>query len=133
MERGQDYVVEIGGTRVGKLTSASLSRERDLIETNNFDSPDHAESIVGMASAELEMEALYVYDDAGQAAVEAAFADRSTPAAVVLTSADDTAGVFEFSGNLWITSLELSFETNEVVTYSISGTFTGQLARTQIT
>jgi predicted secreted protein len=86
-----------------------------------------------MASAELSMETLYVYGDAGQAAIEAAFADNDDPAAVVLTSADDTAGVFEYAGNLWITELELQMEMNEVVKYSISGTFTGAVVRTAIT
>ena len=75
--------------------------------------------------AELSMETLYVYGDTGQAAIEAAFADNDAAAAVVLTSADDTAGVFEYAGSLWITELELQMEMNEVVKYSISGTFTG--------
>jgi len=84
-----------------------------------------------MRSWSIDAEALYVYDDAGQLAVEAAFASND-PVEVVLTSAEATAGAYEFAGTAFVTELELEFETNEVVGYSISMEGTGPLTRAVI-
>jgi TP901-1 family phage major tail protein len=135
-ERGQDYILEISSTgtaftKVGKLTSLSLSRERDTTETNNFDSPDWAESISAMRSWSIDSDALYVYTDAGQAILEAAYASND-PHYFLITSAAGTVGTFEFQGQGYITEASLEFETNEVVAYSISVEGTGPLTRTAI-
>jgi predicted secreted protein len=137
MERGQDYIYQISAdgvsyTTVGKLVSIELGREKDTIETNNFDSPDDAESIAGMKSWSLDGEALYVYNDAGQVIVEAAFASVA-PYYHKLTSRAGTVGVIQFTGQGHVTELSLSFETNEVVAYSYSVQGTGVLARAAIT
>jgi len=109
----------------------SLSRERETTETNNFDSPNWTESISTMRNWSISAEALYVYTDAGQVAIEAAFASN-TAVAVTLTSTAGTTGAFQFTGNAWVTSLELEFETNEVVSYSIDIEGTGELTRSAI-
>ena len=136
-ETGQKYVLEItlnGGTtytKVGKLTSASLGRERETTETNNFDSPDWKESISTMRSWSIDGEALYVYDDAGQQAIESAYA-QDDAAGFRITSAAGTVGVYEFTGDGFVTEASIEFETNEVVTYSLSVEGTGPLVRAAI-
>lgn len=132
MERGQDYTVEIDAVRVGKLSNLELDKELELIDTNNFDSPDWASSLVGMASASLDIEAMYVHGDAGQEALMAASEQRVTPPTIKLTSAAGTDGVKEWEGTAWVTSVNLSFGMNEVVTASFTLTFTEAITRTEI-
>lgn len=135
-ELGQDYVLEASAdgstyTTVGKLQSLSLSRERGTVDTNNFDSPDWQESLSTMRSWSIDGEALYVYDDAGQAIIEAAYAANAAYY-FKITSADGTVGVFEYSGQGFVTDASVEFETNEVVTYSLSVQGTGALTRAAI-
>jgi predicted secreted protein len=135
-ERGQDYILQASAagtefTTIGRLTNVSLSREKETIETNNFDSPNDAESIAGMKSWSLSAEALYFYTNAGQILIEAAFASTA-PYHFRLTSAAGTVGAFQFTGQGHVTSLELDFETNEVVPYSFEIEGTGILTRAAI-
>ncbi len=136
-ETGQKYILQISEddstyTPVGKMTSFGLTRSRETIETNNFDSPDDAEHIAGMKSWSMDGEALYVYDDTGQQLIETAFAQTATTYYFKLTSDAGTAGVYEFYGQGTITELEISGATNEVVTYTISIEGTGAVTREAI-
>ena len=100
MERGQDYVLEIGGTRVGKLTTMDIEISAGAHRNEQLRQPrlGRVDPRHGQRRG-VSIGYLYVYDDAGQAALKTAFADKTTPAAIVLTSADDTAGVIEYAGN----------------------------------
>jgi TP901-1 family phage major tail protein len=133
MERGQDYILKISSngsswTNVGKLTNVSLSREREVIDTANFDDADWASNIAGMRSWSITSEALYVFDDAGQVLVETAFATTTAYYYKIISDAG-TATTYKFQGQGRITSLEMTFETNEVVAFSIEIEGTGELTR----
>lgn len=135
-QRGQDYALEISAdgvayTKVGKLTSASLGRQRETTDTNNFDEPDWKESISTMRSWDIDGEALYVYDDAGQVVLEAAY-ESNEAYFFRLTEVAQTVGAFEFTGRGFVTDASLEFSTNEVVTYSVSVEGTGPLVRAAI-
>lgn len=136
MERGQDYILQASAdgstyTDVGKLTGVTLSQEKETISTNNFDSPNDAQSIAGMKNWGMSCEALYVYDDAGQRLIIAAY-NSVDPYHFRLTSAADTAGVYRYSGQAHVTSLEREFATNEVAGFSVEFEGTGTLTEEEI-
>lgn len=135
-ERGQDYVLKISAdgvtfTNIGKLTNLNLSRERETTETNNFDSPDWAESISTMRSWSISGEMQYIYDDAGQRLLSQAFASNDAYH-VELTSTAGTVGVYEYSGEAFVTSDEIDLEMNEVAGRSIEFEGTGALTEAEI-
>lgn len=140
-ERGQDYILQgsdDGGTTwtpIGKLTSITLNRGRDTTETNNFDSPDDAESIATMRNWGISGGALYVYDDPGQEIVESAreLSGAEDPYQWRLTPVDQTrTGVYQFTGSGHVTDATIEFETNEVVAYNLEVEGTGGLTRATI-
>lgn len=124
-------------TEVGYMTSWELSREFATIEANHFGDFANATSLIGQFSWSLSNEAFYVYDDAGQAAVEASVqaqkAAGATPPTWRLTSRAGTVGAFEWTGTAWITSITMSGETDGIVSYNVDAEGTGDLTRAAIT
>lgn len=134
-EKGQDYIVELtsdGGTtyeKIGFLRSKTLSRSKETIDTSSDEDPDWASSIPGMRSFNVENGGLYVYDDLGQQAVEAAY-DSDDPVGLRLTN--NVAGAKQYAGDAHITQLDLEFATNEVVKYSVSWQGTGPVTASDV-
>jgi predicted secreted protein len=135
--RGQDLILEISAagssfTTVGLLRSKSLTRALSTIETSNDDSPEWATSITGQRSWGISGGALYVYDDAGQVLIEAAYA-ANTAYTFRIKRRDGATGSIQWTGTGFVTQADLQASTNEVIQYSLSVTGTGPLVATAIT
>ena len=134
-ERGQDYTLElsvdgvVAYAPVGLLTSISVTREKNTIEGNNFDTPGWTESTAGRKSWSISAGALHVFSDAGQALVKTAYASDD-PYFWKLRKADDETGSEILIGEGHLTSLEQEYEDDERVTFSIDIEGTGALAQT---
>ena len=118
-------------TPIGKLTDIDLEREKEVIETNNFDSPNDEESIAGMKKWGLGGASLFVYNDAGQVLVEAAY-ESVDPYYFRLTPRAGIVGGYQFTGTGHVTSATLGFKTNEVIKYELEVQGTGALTKTTV-
>jgi len=129
---GQAYVLKVGTTTVGLLEGFSISDELDTTEINTFDNPDWAEHLGTMQSWSFDSDAVYSYEDSGQQALYAAKAGK-VAVEVSITSANDTAGVYEWTGMGIVTSMSVEGEVNDAVKLSITIQGTGELTRAAIT
>lgn len=112
---------------IGHSTSCSLSLSNDLPEATTKDSAGFQEVIAGVKSGEISFEGLVAYDDANNA-IEAA------DLLIARTKINWTFGTAEsgdavYSGNGFLSSVEMSAEMESPVTYSGSITVTGAIAK----
>lgn len=112
---------------IGHSTSCSLSLSNDLPEATTKDSNGYQEVIAGVKSAEISFEGLVAYDDSNNA-IEAA------DLLLARTKVDWSFGTAEtgdatYSGEGFISSIEMSAEMESPVSYSGSITVTGAIAK----
>ena len=138
---GQKFIIETsldeGATfkKVGSMQTKQLSRTRQTIETSSDDNPNWSEKITGQRSWGISGEALYVYDNEGQQAIEAAY-ESDDPVLFRFTQIDQqgtpVVGSNQFTGQGLVTDASLQASTNEVVKYSLSIEGTGALTRSSV-
>ena len=112
---------------IGHSTSCSLSLSNDLPEATTKDSAGYQEVIAGVKSGEISFEGLVAYDDANNA-IEAA------DLLLARTKIDWSFGTAEsgdpiYSGEGFLSSVEMSAEMESPVTYSGSITVTGAISK----
>ena len=112
---------------IGHSTSCSLSLSNDLPEATTKDSAGYQEVIAGVKSGEISFEGLVAYDDANNA-IEAA------DLLLARTKFDWSFGTAEsgdpiYSGEGFLSSVEMSAEMESPVTYSGSITVTGAISK----
>ena len=137
---GQRFILETSQddaqyTKVGSMRSKQLQRSKAMIETSSDEDPGWSTTIAGQRSWSMSGETLYVYDNAGQEAIEAAY-ESDDPVHFRLTQIDQAGepvvGSNQFKGLAHVTEASLQASTNEVVTYSLSAQGTGPLVRTAV-
>ena len=126
---GQDYLLQIApdvsgapGTYIdiGRTRAKSLKRSVSLIDVSSDYDPDFEANIPGMRSWSIDGEAINIYDDAGQVALETAHASKVPywfkikPVGTALT------GQRTHTGQGWVTDLSESTQTNQAVTTTFS-------------
>ncbi len=125
--RGQDIVLEVsatGGsafTKVGFMRSKSLERQLETIDTTSDENPDWAATMAGSRSWSISGGSLFVYDNAGQELIEAAYSSNAA------YSFRFSVGGGTYTGQAFVTGLTIEGSTNEVATYAITITGTGPL------
>lgn len=112
---------------IGHSTSCSLSLSNDLPEATTKDSAGYQEVIAGVKSGEISFEGLVAYDDANNA-IEAA------DLLLARTKLDWSFGTAEsgddvYSGEGFLSSVEMSAEMESPVSYSGSITVTGAISK----
>ena len=112
---------------IGHSTSCSLSLSNDLPEATTKDSAGFQEVIAGVKSGEISFEGLVAYDDANNA-IEAA------DLLIARTKINWSFGTAEsedalYTGNGFLSSVEMSAEMESPVTYSGSITVTGAISK----
>ena len=112
---------------IGHSTSCSLSLSNDLPEATTKDSGGYQKVIAGVRSGEISFEGLVAYDDANNA-IEAA---DLLLARTKLDWSFGTAvtGDEVYSGEGFLSSVEMSAEMESPVTYSGSITVTGAISK----
>lgn len=136
-EVGQKYILQIssdGSTYndVGTMRSFGLTSSRGTTDVTSFDDASWAKGISALREWSVDSEAIYTYSDTAQQALWTALGS-DTLYYFKLTSAADTVGVYEYSGQGWVTELTFEGETNEVTTLSVSIQGDGALTRAAIT
>lgn len=138
-ETGQSYVLEVAAPtalgetlptsfdQIGYTTSKGISRSRETIDASSDNNPDFTHVIPGMQSFTFDSEALFVYDDVGQDALESAFDSQGDDNFAWFRLTNNITGADEFIGQVVITELSIEAATNEVVTYTISTEGVGPL------
>ena len=112
---------------IGHSTSCSLSLSNDLPEATTKDSAGFQEVIAGVKSGEISFEGLVAYDDANNAI-------QAADLLIARTKIDWSFGTAEsgdavYSGEGFLSSVEMSAEIESPVTYSGSITVTGAIAK----
>jgi TP901-1 family phage major tail protein len=112
---------------IGHSTSCSLSLSNDLPEATTKDSAGFQEVIAGVKSGEISFEGLVAYDDANNAI-------QAADLLIARTKIDWSFGTAEsgdavYSGEGFLSSVEMSAEMESPVTYSGSITVTGAIAK----
>lgn len=130
---GNEFFVYDGNDAIGYATECALNINAETIDCSNKQSGIWASALPGQLSWTMSTSALYT-TDAGYAELFDKFTQRqAVPVKFGTRISDsstglDTAATY-FSGNAYITSLELSAGNNEVATYSVE--FTGEGALTK--
>lgn len=119
IKSGLEYVV-VGGQR-----GATLNRSSEAIDVTNKVNGGWKENVAGFKEWSVDCDGLYVVDDAGYAALEAAF---NTSDEVELKIAS---GSLVYVGKAIITDFPIEAPYDDIATYSISFTGTGALADTE--
>lgn len=131
---GTDLLVKViadGGTlgTIGHTTSCSMSFTHDLPEATTKDSSGFAEFISGVRSAEISFEGLVVYDESSgiqnQEELAAFITARNK---VDWQFGTDESGDTIYTGEGFISSLEVTAEMESPVTYSGTITTTGAIS-----
>lgn len=123
--RGQVYVSIDGGTNfipVGEVKDATITITRDEIDATSFDSVGWKENIVGLASWEMSMEALYINQsyrgNIGQVNVQNSLFGGQTVQWKLLPLVG--AGNIGYQGDGFVNSFEVGVPVDDAVTVSIS-------------
>ena len=147
-EKAQNYILEVAPPtakgaaipsaatfeKVGFTRTKGLTRSTGAIDTVSDENPDNDDAIPGMKSFAFSGDGLFVYDDAGQQAIEDAYDTQDSDNYPWFRITSNTSGANEYVGQVIITQLEgPSGSTNEVLTYSISTRGIGVLTKQAIT
>lgn len=126
--RGMDVLVSIkSGLEhivVGGQRGATLNRSSEAIDVTNKVNGGWKESVAGFKEWSVDCDGLYVVDDAGYEALEAAF-NASEEVELKIAS-----GNLVYVGKAIITDFPIEAPYDDIATYSISFTGTGALADT---
>lgn len=111
-------------TKVAGQRGASLSRDAETMDTTSKDTDGWNESIAGFKSWSIEADGLFTENDEGYLALETAYMNGDT---VLINLTTPSGGKYE--GNAIITSFPLEASYDDVATYELSFTGTGELTK----
>jgi len=117
-------------TVVGGQTGATLSRSANTIDTSDKTTGGWSSSMVGLKSFEISAEGFVSLGDAGQDLLEEAFDNREMVYADI-TIGTDADGI-QYTGGVYITSLENEFAQDDAVTFSVTLTGATPLDRVKL-
>ena len=116
--------VYVGGTKINKGTSASISISHGLRDATSKDSAGWSESLEGLREWSIDFEGLHQYDATyGIVDLEGVLTART---AVTVRFSTEVSTDEYFEGTAFLTDLSIDTATEESVTYS--GTFQGSAA-----
>lgn len=120
---GVDVIVKVGSpaVAVGGQSGAEISRSMNVIETTDKTSGGWVTKIGGTKEWSTELEAFMVIGDAGFAALNKAFKDRTE------VDVEVAIGGITFKGKALISDFPLSAPQDDAVTFSVTLEGTGEL------
>lgn len=125
--QGLNILVYLGETALGGQKNCTLSMEADTIDVSNKNDFGWASFIAGAKSWTVSCDGQFLTDDAGQAALMAAFIE-SEEVTIEMRDAEST---IYYSGQAVITSLELEAAFDDVFAYSVEFQGKGKLENTK--
>ena len=122
---GTNLLVYIGGTAIGCTTSCTVNLNMATIDTTCKDSAGWTSQIAGLRDWSIDAEALTQYDATyGFTDLVSAWKNRT---AVTVRFSTNVTGDEYFEGTAYITSLSESAPMEDVTTFSVSFTGSGEL------
>jgi predicted secreted protein len=123
--------IEVGGTVVAFVTSTGISQAMSTRDASSKSSAGYKEALEGQRSWSMTGEGLFAEDAAyGYEDLWDAWDARTK---LVLTYSDAVADDIEYSGSVYITSLDRTDGMEESATFSVSFEGTGALTKATIT
>lgn len=123
--KGNDLEVYIGGTLVGKSTSATLNVNSNLLDASTKESAGWLEQCVGQKSWDVSSEALVDFSlTYGVSEMYTAFVAGTE---LTLVFGEGTGAVAKFEGTAIISSISINAANEELATVSVSFSGTGAL------
>jgi len=119
---GKSGVIKAGGSAIAQLTSYTITENADTSECSHFDSAGYRTYVTTFKSWDGSADLVWDRQD-GTLVV------GNTYTLEVYPEGDDTATDWKISGDVIVTSFEISGETESHVTASVSLQGTGVLAR----
>lgn len=125
--QGLNILVYLGETALGGQKNCTLSMEADTIDVSNKNDFGWASFIAGAKSWTVSCDGQFLTDDAGQAALMAAFIESEE----VTIEMRDSESTIYYAGQAVITSLELEAAFDDVFAYSVEFQGKGKLENTK--
>jgi predicted secreted protein len=128
--KGNDLEVYIGGTLVGKATSATLNINSNLLDASTKESAGWLDQIAGQKSWDVSSEMLVDFSlSYGVSELYTAFVAGTE---VVLVFGEGTGAVAKFEGNALVSSISINAANEELATVSASFNGTGSLTASNL-
>lgn len=128
--KGNDLEVYIGGTLVGKATSATLNINSNLLDASTKESAGWMDQIAGQKSWDVSSEMLVDFSlSYGVSELYTAFVAGTE---VVLVFGEGTGAVAKFEGNALVSSISINAANEELATVSASFNGTGSLTASNL-
>lgn len=125
IKKGRALTLTFDGTKIGNITSISLSVDGETIQVTDFDSGDWNSYLAGQKDWTMEVSVNHnPEDDAQQDAVEQAMFSSGRAGTVDFGPETPTTGDINYTGDAILTNLSVdASDANEVVagSYSIQG------------
>ncbi|MDF2010196.1 phage tail tube protein [Priestia megaterium] len=121
---GVDVLLKVKDSETGTLivvggqTGASMSRSASTIDTSDKTTGGWSSSMVGLKSFEISAEGFVSLGDAGQELMEDSFDNREMVYVDITVGEGDDA--IQYTGGVYITSLENEFAQDDAVTFSVT-------------
>lgn len=128
--KGNDLEVYIGGTLVGKATSATLNINSNLLDASTKESGGWLDQIAGQKSWDVSSEMLVDFSlTYGVSQLYTAFLAGTE---LVLVFGEGTGSVAKFEGNALVSSISINAANEELATVSASFNGTGSLTASNL-
>jgi len=124
---GTDLILKVESTTLGHTTSCSLTLSNDLPDATTKDSNGFSEVIAGTKSGEISFDGLVAYDDSANAIELADYLLARTQLTCVFGTATTGDDVYTAEG--FLSSVEMSADAENPVSYSGSITLTGAITK----
>lgn len=123
--------IEVGGTVIAHLTSSGISVSHSTRDSSSKDSGGWKDALEGQKSWSISGEGLFAEDASyGYEDLYDAIAARTK---LTVTYSDAVAGDVEYSGSVYVTSLDRTDGMEESVTFSATFEGTGAITKATIT
>lgn len=120
---GTTHKIEFDGTPIGFSKDTSISFSKNVIDTSNKDAGAWATSLGGRNSFTISGSAVLRYDAAE--GLSEAFADLVAGTIIPVKITNSNTGDNEFAGNCLLSSLEVDYPDDDIVSFSFELTGTG--------
>ena len=124
---GTDLILKVESTTLGHTTSCTLTLSNDLPDATTKDSSGFSEVIAGTKSGEISFDGLVAYDDSANAIELADYLLARTQLTCVFGTA--TTGDEVYTAEGFLSSVEMSADAENPVSYSGSITLTGSITK----
>jgi predicted secreted protein len=120
---GTTHKIEFDGTPIGFSKDTSISFSKNIIDTSNKDAGAWTTSLGGRNSFTASGSSLLRYDAAE--GLSEAFADLVAGNVIAVKITNSNTGDNEFAGNCILSSIEIDYPDDDVVSFSFELTGTG--------